>query len=737
MTIPEGVTSIGDYAFDWCTSLTSVTIPEGVTNIGNCAFYNCRGLTSVTIPEGVTSIGDNALLGCTALASLTVPRGMEGLSLSGLGLDASAFVSVNLDANGGSGDVVILHKIGQPLTGLTVPTRGGYAFDGWFDALEGGARMSSAIMVSSNATYYAHWVEVPFAFADDADWTYEFDGVWRSGDIHSGESSSAVLGVVGPGLLSFRWKSSTECDLETGAVYDYAYLAIDGVASGGVDGDNRLWGQAIGGSQDWTNVVLEIAGTDEHAIVWTYSKDACDEIFGFEDCVWLADVAWTPRVLLTFSLGGGKGATPADIAPLSGSILALPSTEGFSRPKHAFVGWSDGERVYPAGADYEATTSNVSFVALWRAKTLEDPVISCAQVANGGEVSDAETVTLSISAEDHATIHYTIDGSTPNAASPVYENPIVLTSFVATVKAVAVCDDYFDSQTSTFSFTRLPYTLSECLGLEDVDGVEVWGGGDGVAWHRVLGSEVHSGIAGLRSGSLTHNQTNWVEMTASGPGTVMFWWKASSESIRGKPRDGAVFFADGNQVGDMIGGVSNEWARVSYSVDAEGPHEFRWAYCKSGMDSADVGDDCVWLDDVVWVPKGSAAVEVGNDGKVMIVPKLWLDGHDEAIEALGGDRGAYVDSVAANGRKVWECYVLGLDPEVATNDFRITAFPMKVDGTPDLEKLTFAPPKSEWNVQSAVPKLKGRARLESGEWQDVPAGGDPSFRLFKIEVELP
>jgi hypothetical protein len=66
-TIPPSVTSIGDHAFAWCDSLTSVTIPSGVTSIGNDAFYDCSGLTIVTIPLSVTSIGDFAFYGCSGL----------------------------------------------------------------------------------------------------------------------------------------------------------------------------------------------------------------------------------------------------------------------------------------------------------------------------------------------------------------------------------------------------------------------------------------------------------------------------------------------------------------------------------------------------------------------------------------------------------------------------------------------------------------------------------------------
>ena len=56
--IPNSVTSIGQYAFRECSSLTSVTIPNSVTSIGRFAFSGCSGLTSVTIPNSVTRIGE-------------------------------------------------------------------------------------------------------------------------------------------------------------------------------------------------------------------------------------------------------------------------------------------------------------------------------------------------------------------------------------------------------------------------------------------------------------------------------------------------------------------------------------------------------------------------------------------------------------------------------------------------------------------------------------------------------
>ena len=69
-TVPNSVTSIGEYAFSHCTSLTSVTIPNSVTSIGEHAFSYCTSLTSVTISDSVTSIGEYAFYDCTSLTDV-------------------------------------------------------------------------------------------------------------------------------------------------------------------------------------------------------------------------------------------------------------------------------------------------------------------------------------------------------------------------------------------------------------------------------------------------------------------------------------------------------------------------------------------------------------------------------------------------------------------------------------------------------------------------------------------
>ena len=99
------------------------------------------------------------------------------------------------------------------------------------------------------------------------------------------------------------------------------------------------------------------------------------------------------------------------------------------------------------------------------------------------------------------------------------------------------------------------------------------------------------------------------------------------------------------------------------------------------------------------------------------------------MSAWLAERHLAADSVAANGRTAAECYALGLDPTLATNDFRIVSIEL-VDGKPKVE---WEPKTNRWTGAEIPAVLKGAERLE-GPWAEVPAGSNSAFRFFKVVV---
>ena len=214
LTIEEGVTGIGESAFEYCQNLVSVTLPKGLLTLGESAFENCQSLASVTLPEGLVTLGRSAFENCKSLKSITIPEGVTTLSTdlfenSGLtsiwlpisvrSIDSwalrcpikdiyyagneeawrsvsvsiinnvssatihygeTALLSLYFNGNNGKADT---NRMTVPVGGAygTLPnaTRPGCTFLGWFTAQEGGEAVTSAtpVTTSGQQTLYAHW----------------------------------------------------------------------------------------------------------------------------------------------------------------------------------------------------------------------------------------------------------------------------------------------------------------------------------------------------------------------------------------------------------------------------------------------------------------------------------------------------------------------------------------------------------------------------------------------------
>ena len=167
ISIPSSVKIVADYAFAYCIDMAQVTLAEGVTSIGEYAFGEI-GAKSIRIPMSVKDIGGGAFAYCENLTEATVPYLLKNMIENDdwpvfeecpSSLKITYYTVVTFNANGGTGSATRTVIYGAGVGTLPVPTRSGYDFLGWFTAANGGTKISATTKVTSNVTYYAHWIQ--------------------------------------------------------------------------------------------------------------------------------------------------------------------------------------------------------------------------------------------------------------------------------------------------------------------------------------------------------------------------------------------------------------------------------------------------------------------------------------------------------------------------------------------------------------------------------------------------
>lgn len=258
------------------------------------------------------------------------------------------------------------------------PHRSGYLFEGWYTEPNGaGSYVNVASIVpSANRTLYANWVRssitldealsdggLSFSTGGDSGWEqtvrFTYDGVAsaQSGACGAYGSSWVETVIEGPGILSFRWATSSETN------YDKLKLVVDGQEI-----------EAISGATSMEYVECSL-GSGAHTVRWVYAKDG--SVDRGWDCGYLDDVWWEPfvsdeEVVVSFDGNGGTASETslvytyrADADPMY--IYGYMPTATHSNPSYAFDGWytsaSGGSQVT---ADTEVDPSITHLYAHWR-----------------------------------------------------------------------------------------------------------------------------------------------------------------------------------------------------------------------------------------------------------------------------------------------------------------------------------------------------------------------------------
>ena len=168
LTIPDGVTSIDDWAFRGCSSLTSITIPDSVTSIGGRAFRGCSRLTSITISDGVTFIGGYAFDDCSSLKTVFYKGTAAQWGKISIGSDNGYLTSATKiynydDIIRNYSFVTNCEQTIEPISAkyietLPVITRNDYYFGGWYDNAElNGTPINAPYYSKEKTTLYAKW----------------------------------------------------------------------------------------------------------------------------------------------------------------------------------------------------------------------------------------------------------------------------------------------------------------------------------------------------------------------------------------------------------------------------------------------------------------------------------------------------------------------------------------------------------------------------------------------------
>lgn len=698
VTIPNSVTNIGVGAFSRCSGLTSVTIPNSITSTGERVFYNCSGLTSVTIPSSVTSIGNYAFYGCSGLSSVTIPGSMTNIGSYAF-YGCSGLLSVTIpDSVTSIGSYAFSSCSG--LTSLTVGNNvaniGDYAFRYCGKLI--------SMVIPDSVTSIGRYAFQSCGNLKNLYLPKRFEGYTYDFGIPSGcEVTFVDYGSSFAVTISFDQQGGSGGSASATAIYGATMPSIyvptrTGYTFGG------YWTEPDGG------------GTQYYTASGTSARDCGSTGNATLYAKWTANT-----YSVTLDRQGGSGGSTSVTATYGTEMpaITIPTRTGYTFGGYYTSTGGSGTQYYTASGASACDWNKATATRLYAKWTLNTYSVSF-DYADGKDMGWG----------NYSAIYGT--------AFRVIEPEPARSGFVFIGWSVTAGLDSATAKWGTTASPAMPIdgASSKCVNWEHGDVYflnlttaangsitltanwehDEWPEGimvdrsaqtPNAGWSVVADAGAADGYV-FRSNEIGAGETAGIEATVEGLGRLEFDWRISAN--RG---DYARIYVDGVQKAQIT--RSTAWANASIAIGTRGLHTVRWEYDHRASKAAN--DNAAFLDNVAWHP----------------LPPMTL------AEALDSDGLIWTTDEGAE----WTAQLT----ETSDGEDAAVSGPVDDYGVSGLETTVFGPGTLAWHWKLAVEDVSGldvivdgdfgdpaRAYEESGDWaEDSLAFDDDGTHTIRFE----